>query len=189
MRVRICTLHVVVLPPQHARFIHPSGRDCLRLPIPPPHFLFTGLSSQNRTSDLPVPSRTLYQTELYLDRWSEGGDSNSHGPRPSVFKTDMSRLIPSPSDKFQDTLKGFEPFKICFNRTYLLTQKYFAVCVFFKLIIWCADLDSNQECKKPRIYSPLRYQFRSSTHINNSGYTPAVSVHYSLNLWINIPVC
>ena len=29
-----------------------------------------------------------------------------------------------------------------------------------------------------RIYSPLRYQFRSSTHINNSGYTPTASVRY-----------
>ena len=66
------------------------------------------------------------------DIWSEGGDSNSHGSSPSVFKTDMSRLIPSPSDNFQDTLKGFEPFKICFFRTYLLTiTKKFAVSVFF----------------------------------------------------------
>lgn len=32
-------------------------------------------------------------------------------------------------------------------------------------VLWCAALDLNQECHRPRFYRPLRYQFRSPTHI------------------------
>ena len=46
---------------------------------------------------------------------SEGGDSNFHGLHPSVFKTNMSRLIPSPSDIFKTHLKDLNLLKYVFT--------------------------------------------------------------------------